>query len=244
MPWLWYGTQPAFAANGRIAVSSTPCRITRAIKRHLFIKSLFRSLTLHHVLWCKHRIVARRHGANGHRDAYLVRCGHLRGHPHLWSGWVRQTDTDRRAGDESRRQQQQPPGAGNQDEGHESQDATMRETETARRKAGLPLLVLRDGSKARQSGGRWLAWDWPIQRNKVRHDAAARQVWAHSFDKGARRRLERRLCVASPRRGSAQQIGWRRGHAQHPGLAGIHRQQDSMASSVVGGTDQGGSRTV
>ncbi|KAL7807364.1 hypothetical protein V8C44DRAFT_351328 [Trichoderma aethiopicum] len=69
-----------------------------------------------------------------------------------------------------------------------SQDArqwtTTRSRPAAAGKSGLPLLVLSEReAKARQSGGRWPAWDWPIQRNKVRHDAAARQVWAHPFDK-------------------------------------------------------------
>lgn len=171
-----------------------------------------RSLALHHVLSCKHKILARRDGANGHRDAYLVRCGRLRGHPHLAQDQDGQTH---RQENESR--QQQTPGQGTRTKTREPRPPTMRRR-TRRRKASLPLSVLRDGEQSRTV--RRPAWDWPIQRNKVRHDAAARQVWAHPFDKGARWRLERRLCVASPRRGSAQQIGWRRGLAQHPGLLG------------------------
>lgn len=80
------------AANGRIAVSSTPCCITRAIKRPSTTQNLsFGGPALHHVhmdhVICtmvqaqSTKSLARRHGANGHRDAYMVRCGHFQRPP-------------------------------------------------------------------------------------------------------------------------------------------------------------------
>lgn len=158
-----------------------------------------------------------------------------------------QTDiqTDRRARDDESRQQKQPPEAGNQDEGHESQDATMRETETAKTKSRLAAFGA-EGREAKQDSqaadgwrgiGRFSATRSATMQLHVRygHTHSTKVldgVWSvgcvsHRLGVVARSKSDGAVAMPSTR-----------------GLAGIHRQQDSRASSVVGGTDQGGSRAV